>query len=300
MYCNKCGTKLPDDSKFCNNCGCKIADEVLYQTDEGIYFTPPKAAVQRIPVQKVQSRPVTQNISQKSLKSGMHEPSCMGPLRNSKAYKGFNDYTEKQTIFVLVSPFPFQESFTLLKNSLEKAGKVKTFDTRKGLIKGSIIFSNISAVKTDIYISQSQNSCSVRAVMHSNYFIQYIKAKDILWDYFLKVLFSLSPNTDFGVTLANESPYLLAVKYLGSDTILRSTSVTTGGTSLLGFLAGDVLFGAAGAIVGGMSGPRYTAGTTKEEFAKSQIARIVFNNGRIYEGEFKKNSQLYNEIMVKM
>lgn len=40
MYCNKCGTKLPDDSKFCNNCGCKIADEVLYQTDKGIYFTP--------------------------------------------------------------------------------------------------------------------------------------------------------------------------------------------------------------------------------------------------------------------
>ena len=113
-------------------------------------------------------------------------------------------------------------------------------------------------------------------------------------------LFSISPGTDFGVTLCNGTPYLLAVKYLGSDTVIESSSVTSGGTSLTGFLIGDALFGAPGAIVGGMSGRQYTSGVSKEAFSRTQLVKIIYNNGRIYEGEVKKNSQLYNEIMVNM
>ena len=66
----------------------------------------------------------------------------------------------------------------------------------------------------------------------------------------------------------------------------------------MGALVGGALFGDAGFILGGMSGPTRTYGHSYERFSDSQLVRIMYNNGRIWEGTLKKGSKLYNDIMV--
>ncbi len=300
MYCTKCGAEIPNGSKFCNNCGNPI-NETVSQDSNGVYFTP--RGISQSNIKKQASTVIRQQkrVKGEPQKPDMRSPGfvagLVGSAYNAKAYKGFNNYQEKLTTFVFASPLSFSNTVNSIKKVLERIGKVKTIDIRRGFIQGTIYYTRMQWAKVEFYIAQKNNLCSVRAILHNN---MLIKAKDIYWDYFLMTLFSVCPNTDFGVTLCNGSPYLLAVKYLGNDTVLESRYVSSSGTSLMGFLIGDALFGTAGAIVGGMSGKQQTRGVTKETFSKRQLVKIVFNNGRIYEGEVKKNSQLYNEIMVNI
>ena len=123
-------------------------------------------------------------------------------------------------------------------------------------------------------------------------------ANDDWWDWFLETLFEKYPGVDFGVSLAMGDPVVAGVLNLSGDTHEVHTSVTRGGTSLGGFLIGGALFGDAGAVVGGLSGKQRTVTNSRTEYSSTLLARVIYSNGRLWEGLVYKKSQLYNEIML--
>ena len=287
MYCNKCGASIPDNSKFCMSCGNAIQQQIVPTAEKGVYFTPQSA-----PHNPVVAHTITQPHIERKVKGGQL---AQGTLTNLKPYKDFGSLNaEKQTVFVFVSPYDTHNTMRLLCDVLTAVGKVKDKDEMSGYIKGKMQIASMQSVKMDFYISRKDSGAGVRAIMHNN---TYIKAKDVWYDHFLDALFAYAPNADFGITKCNGNPYMVGVGYLGSDTILETQATTTSGTSLLGFAVGGALFGTAGAIVGGMSGTQRTRGTTREVFGKRRLVRVIFNNGRIYEGEISKKSKAYNQII---
>ena len=199
--------------------------------------------------------------------------------------------------YCFVSPFSTVETVNIIARAIANIGKVKKTDAHRGYLSGKYRVSAVRYIDVEFYVERSDANCKARAVFHGQVITS---AKDKWWDNFLSALFSIAPDTDFGVSLASGSPYIVGVLYLGDDTHQVHTSQTTKGTSLLGFLAGGALFGSAGAIVGGMSGKQRTVGHSFEQFSDSQLARVIYNNGRLWEGDVEKGSAIYNEIMVNI
>lgn len=197
--------------------------------------------------------------------------------------------------YCLISPFPHQETIKLLEQMMNKVGVVKSVDARRGYILAKYKVSSLRKLKIEFFIERNEKSCNVRAIFYGDVITS---AKDKWWDLCLSSLFELSPNTDFGVSLAEKSPYVVGLLYLGDDMEQVYVSRTKRNTSISGFLIGGALFGDAGAIVGGMSGKQRTVGHSFTQFANSQLARLIYNNGRLWEGNITKGSKLYNEIMV--
>lgn len=203
----------------------------------------------------------------------------------------------KNVIYTFVIPFPYKNALELLKKTILETGKIKKSEDERGYILSKYKVSSVRTVPLEFFIERGQTACKVRACFKAEL---VINAQDKLWDNFLQTLFRLAPETDFGVSLANKNPYVVGVLYLGNDTEEVHISRTTGNRSLTGFLLGGALFGDAGAIVGGMTGTQKTYGRTYTQFSNKQLARLLYNNGRLWEGEISKGSKLYNEIMVNM
>ena len=207
-----------------------------------------------------------------------------------------------QITYCFVSPFSTSDTVYLIGRAFAHVGKVKKADNVRGYLHGKYRVSALRHVDIEFFVQRDETSCKVRALLNEELLEikSVMRTVDSWWDNFLIALFAESPGSDFGVSLANKDAYIVGVLYLGDDTHQVHTSRTTGGTSLLGFLAGGVLFGTAGAIVGGMSGKQRTVGCSFEQFSNSQLARVIYNNGRLWEGTVKKGSDIYNEIMVNM
>ena len=208
---------------------------------------------------------------------------------------------EKLT-YCFVSPFPTGKTTTAIYNAFQKVGEVIEADTSRGYIRAKFRVSALRKIKMEFFVQRSQTECKVRMVMPMDFAeTQYnIRWVDGLWDKFLIALMETEPDADFGVTMAFDNAVIVGVQYLGSDIIQTQNSVTSGGSSLLGFLAGGALFGSAGAIVGGMSGSQHTTGESFDMLSNKQIAKVIYNNGRYWEGVVKKGSRMYNEIMVNL
>lgn len=202
-----------------------------------------------------------------------------------------------QTTYCFISPFPTEDTIHNISVAFNHVGKVKKTDPVRGYMLCMYHVGPLNDRKVEFFVERNDEKCNVRACFWGDVITS---GKDKWWDNFLKALFANCPNADFGVSLANKDAYIVGVLYLGDETHQVHTSRTTGGTSLLGFLTGGALFGAAGAIVGGMSGKQRTVGHSFEQFSNSQLARVIYNNGRLWEGTVQKGSQLYNEIMVNM
>lgn len=216
--------------------------------------------------------------------------------RNKYPLASVNSTILGDTTYCFASPVSTQETIHSIVNALTKiGGKIKQLDENKGYVYGVYYINTKRSLsklqKVEFFVAHNEPPCKVRVCFKKC-------ANDDVYDGFLSALFSQIPDKDFGVSLANGSPYITGVLYLGGETEQVHTSHTIGGTSLTGFLLGGALFGDAGAIVGGMSGKQRTYGETRTQFSNSQLARVIYNNGRIWEGTIIKGSKLYNEIMV--
>jgi hypothetical protein len=118
------------------------------------------------------------------------------------------------------------------------------------------------------------------------------------WNTFVEYLLQQYPDVDFGLTPG--VPSVSAVKFYGDGTEQVFTSTTKNSPNIGGALVGGWLFGTAGAIIGGSSGRSYTTGSTRTEFSQTQLATVRYSNGLVLEGDIRKNSPLYHEIMSNL
>ena len=219
---------------------------------------------------------------------------CKGIGKRVKAYTTAHRPSlniQGDTTYCFVAPFSTQDTITKITEVLSKTGKVSAVDSLHCTVSGKLQVDLKKMRKIIFYVEKNESECRVRAVFKN-------VANDAWWDFFLQELFDSSTGVDYGVSLANGSPQLAAVLNMTGEISQVSFSKTTGGRSLGGFLVGGALFGTAGAVVGGLSGNQRTVTHTNTTFSNSLLVRIIYNNGRLWEGAVHKGSNLYNEIMV--
>lgn len=213
-----------------------------------------------------------------------------------KAYKqthGASNDLKADTTYCFIVPADTEETMTIIQRAMVPVGEVNSVDPIHSVVAGKIRTSSKKLRKVTFYVEKNDKECKVRACF-------YRLANDDWWDLFIESLYENHPGMDFGVTCANGNPHVVGVLNLNGDTTKVSYSRTSGGTSLGGFLLGGALFGTAGAIVGGMSGTQRTITNTNLVYSKELLVRIIYSNGRLWEGKVVKGSPLYNEIMVNM
>lgn len=221
---------------------------------------------------------------------------CREDSRTIKEYRQTHELSAplgQDTTYCFFIPYPIHMATDMLVKVLTVVGGVKNVDTRHGVVTGYITISKKKKQAVVFYVGNNEENCKVRAVFDFD-------GNDDWWDIFLRALFRMYPGDDFGVTVANGDPLIAGILDLQGDTQQIAYSRTTGGTSLTGFLLGGALFGEAGAIVGGMSGKTRTYTDVRAKYSDELLVRIIYTNGRIWEGTVQKNSDLYNEILVNV
>ena len=118
------------------------------------------------------------------------------------------------------------------------------------------------------------------------------------WNAFLERLIGRYHGVDFGVEAG--IPELVAIQFLDDGTEQVMVSKTSHHPSWGGAALGGMLFGTAGAIVGGSAGSSYTKTTTQTAISKTRTAMVRYSNGLVFRGRMINNGSLYQEIMVNM
>ncbi len=119
-----------------------------------------------------------------------------------------------------------------------------------------------------------------------------------LWNSFVVSLVKTAPGVDFGIKPGEFE--LVEVQFFGDGTEQVFVSTTHHSPSWGGAALGGLLFGTAGAIIGGSGGTSYTSGKVSTRFSNEVLARGRYSNGLITEYVISKDSHLYHEIMVNM
>lgn len=119
-----------------------------------------------------------------------------------------------------------------------------------------------------------------------------------IWNAFIESLMNVAPKVDFGIRPGDLE--LVAVQFVGDGTEQVFVSTTRNSPSLGGAVLGGMLFGTAGAIIGGTAGTSYTTGKSTTRFSDKVLARGRYSNGLLTEGIVSRNSPVYQEIMVNM
>lgn len=119
-----------------------------------------------------------------------------------------------------------------------------------------------------------------------------------IWNWFIVNLLKLYPDIEFG--LRPDDVELVAVQFVGGETEEVFVSTTRNSPSWGGAVLGGLLFGTAGAIIGGSAGTSYTTGRSSTQFSGTVLVKARYSNGLLAEGRLQKNSPAYNEILVNM
>ncbi len=209
-------------------------------------------------------------------------------------------------VYTFQSPLGTEETYNIIKTTVESMhGKVKmvspgclqaTWRTRRCHSKQ---FHTVFPSKFRFYVGEG----IVRAVMgNANFSIIVSQFKlgglQIVWNAFIESLMKVAPNIDFGIKPGVVN--LVAVQFFGDGTEQVFVSTTTHSPSLSGAVFGGLLFGTAGAIIGGTAGTSYTTGKSSTRFSNEVLAKARYSNGLLAEGMLLKNSPTYQEIMVNM
>lgn len=221
---------------------------------------------------------------------------CREDFRAVNEYRQTHELSatlRNDTTYCFFIPYPIDTAVDMLEKVLTVVGGVKDIDKRHGAVTGYITISKRNKQDVVFYVGNDAKNCKARVIFE-------YEGNDDWWDVFLRALFRMYPDDDFGVTAANGDPLIAGILDLQGDTQQIAYSRTTGGTSLTGFLLGGALFGEVGAIVGGMSGKAHTYTNVRATYSDELLVRIIYTNGRIWEGSVEKNSDLYNEILVNV
>lgn len=221
---------------------------------------------------------------------------CAETWRKIKAYRATHNISmgiKGNTTYCFVSPFSIFDTLDMIGRVLSSIGEFQSADSHHGVLHGKIRISSKTKKSVTFYVGRNDERCKVRACFS-------LSANDDWWDLFLDTLFEMYPGVDFGVSLAKGDPVVAGVLNLSGDTKEVYYSKTSGGTSLGGFLIGGALFGDAGAIVGGLSGNQRTVTDSRTVYSNEVLVRIIYSNGRLWEGPVNRGSRAYNEIMVNM
>lgn len=209
-----------------------------------------------------------------------------------------------QYIFTFYSPKEIHETIDMIKNVVHNiGGKVK--EERTNIIIAcwrSKKFATVFPTKCIFYIGQDM----VRAVISVSSGGAGIVAMDRgngspmerVWNEFVWGLTNLYPNLDFGIV--SGAITLTAVKFVSANTEQVFTSTSHSTPSLSGALVGGMLFGSAGAIIGGMNQTTVTRGTSTTRFSKKLLVTVRYSNGLTFDDEILKDSYVYNQIIVNM
>lgn len=120
----------------------------------------------------------------------------------------------------------------------------------------------------------------------------------IVWNAFIESLIKAVPGIDFGIRPGD--PELVAAQFFDNGLEQVFVSTTRNHPSIGGAVLGGLLFGPAGAIIGGSSGRSYTTGKSSTNFSNIALVKARYSNGLLAEGRISKNSPTYQEIMVNM
>lgn len=118
------------------------------------------------------------------------------------------------------------------------------------------------------------------------------------WNAFLETFTKRYPDADFGIEAG--IPELVAIQFLDDGTEQVLVSNTVNRPSWGGAALGGMLFGTAGAIIGGSGGRSYTTTTSHTAVSKLRFAMVRYSNGLVFRGKLINNGSLYQEVMVNI
>ncbi len=265
MYCINCGTKLPDGAKFCFECGSPV-NVVPVKDDEYCIKTSATYEIQNAEQEAWITPTFINDLSTKD-------------KGNPKIYRSFKIQDRRTNdTFLFVTPFDIRQSVDVIYSAFKRCGDVKSVNPERGYIKAQLVASSLGKIIFETYITpiEDGNGCKVRIVIQSVLGSRQLmppKTSDNLYDRFLRELFTIEPNVNFGVSLANKAPYVIAVNQIGSNIAMQTDSIIEQIPNVGGMIIGNFLFGDAGAIVGGMSGTRTSTDITREVFCSNPTCK---------------------------
>ncbi len=221
---------------------------------------------------------------------------CSATWKRIKQYDKINGSSmvlTKPTTYCFVSPVSTNNTMNAVVSVLKKVGSINEIDRHNNCIEGKIRISSKKQFPVVFYVGNYNGACNVRALFKR-------RANDDWWDLFLNELMNQFPSIDFGVTPAKAHVKIAGVLDLQGDVEQHSYSVTKNHASLGKFLVGGALFGDVGAVVGGLSGKSNTTTKSYTVYSDQLLVRIIYNNGRLWEGRVYKNQPLYQQILVNL
>ena len=120
----------------------------------------------------------------------------------------------------------------------------------------------------------------------------------LVWNAFIESLYRVVPGVDFGIRPGD--PELVEAQFFGNGLEEVFVSSTRHHPSIGGAVLGGMLFGTAGAIIGGSAGTSYTTGRTSTNFASTALVKARYSNGLLAEGKISRKSSTYHAIMANM
>ena len=138
-----------------------------------------------------------------------------------------------------------------------------------------------------------------QSILSQSIFMRFkLTGVERIWNAFIESLMKVAPGVDFGIRPGDLE--LVTVQFVGDGLEEVFVSNTRNSPSFGGAVLGGLLFGTAGAIIGGSAGTSYTTGKTSTKFSNNVLARGRYSNGLLTEGMVSRNSPVYQEIMVNM
>ena len=206
-------------------------------------------------------------------------------------------------VFTFVTPMSVQETCDAIKATvLSMNGKVKDLSrgrlkaTWKTNLKKSGVFDHSCAFYVGDGVVRAITDFKDTEVIVMVF--RKLTKPLAFWDVFLTRLIQRCPEADFGITAG--IPELTAIQFIGDGTEQVMVSKTANHPAWGKAAIGGMLFGPAGAIIGGTGGKSHTTTTTQTKVSAFQEAMVRYSNGLVFRGKMFNNGTLHQEILANM